>query len=80
MVSLEIINEGKSLKAEEILEIAKCLKIKSQKSEGIFGALKSIVENNKNSAKPVRIIVCGSLYLAGNFLEENQKGKMKFKL
>lgn len=70
LLAITIPDESKSLEPQEILEISTKLKIKSQKADGILDALQKISQN-KNNKKPIRIIVCGSLYLAGNFLEKN---------
>lgn len=68
LIALEIPNEPKSRKAEEIYEIAKILKIKSTKATNLEDAFNKI-KDRKNTL----VIVCGSLYLAGEFLLQNQQ-------
>ena len=67
LIAVEITDEVKSRKAHEINKIATELQINSQVSTDIFSAIKSTLENKK----PTLIIVCGSLYQAGNFLAQN---------
>lgn len=68
LITLTIPDEPKSRTALEISQIAKKLKIKSIAAEN-FDAAFSMITKEK---KPALALVCGSLYLAGKFLEENQ--------
>ncbi len=70
LFALEIANETKSRKAEEIYKIAKSCKIKSQISQNFDDSFEKISNMIKNNEKNL-ILVFGSLYLAGSFLEEN---------
>ncbi len=65
LITLTIPDEPKSCKASELYEIAKQIGIKSQIAENFSDAFKKINHN-----EPALILICGSLYLAGKFLEE----------
>ena len=71
LIAVEIPGEIKSRKLDEISKIAESLRINSGFAKNISDALKQILSLNKSEEKAL-ILVCGSLYLAGNFLEENQ--------
>ncbi|MFT6345924.1 MAG: dihydrofolate synthase/folylpolyglutamate synthase [Myxococcota bacterium] len=73
LVGLEIKDESHSKKAQEICENAKKLGITSSEADGFSEALKKIKKyhQNKFPETPSKIIICGSLYLAGQFLSEN---------
>lgn len=64
LIALEISDEPKSRKAEEINQIAKKIGIKSQTATSFSDAFKKIKRN-----EPSLTLICGSLYLAGSFLE-----------
>lgn len=66
LIALEIPGESKSRSTNEIKKIAEKLKIKSQTAKNFDDAFGKI-----KTAKGALVLVCGSLYLAGNFLEEN---------
>lgn len=66
--ALTIPNEPKSRSGQEILEIAKKLQINSEKSENFNQAFKKISALQKDDEKSI-VLVCGSLYLAGSFLD-----------
>lgn len=72
LIALEIPNEAKSYKKEEIVKIAKKLQIKSISANNFNEAFSKILSVNK-TGKDAIILVCGSLYLAGSFLEQNQE-------
>lgn len=67
LVTIEIPDETKSRSASEILEIAQKLKINSQTAQNLEDAFTKI-----KTAENALVLVCGSLYLAGNFLGENR--------
>jgi dihydrofolate synthase/folylpolyglutamate synthase len=67
LIILEIADEIKSRKSNEIKKIAEKLKVKSQISNDFESALKLSKKIDENSL----IIICGSLYQAGNFLKQN---------
>lgn len=73
LMGLEIKNDSKSKTAAEIVAIARSLKIKAANADDFSDAIKKINHYHlKNYPyQPSRIVVCGSLYLAGQFLEEN---------
>lgn len=66
LIAITIPNETRSRKASEINEIAKKIGINSDVAENFTGALEKI----KGDEDAV-VLVCGSLYLAGEFLREN---------
>jgi len=66
LIDLEIADEPKSRKAKEINQIAKEIGIKSQIAKNFSDAFKKIKYD-----EPALILICGSLYLAGKFLSEN---------
>ncbi len=74
LIGLEIAGEKSSKTAAEIIQIAQSLNIKSQASLGFIDAIEEVKKyHNKNYLNAAaRIIVCGSLYLAGKFLKENE--------
>jgi dihydrofolate synthase/folylpolyglutamate synthase len=70
LFTLEIPGEAKSRKAEEIKKIAQKLKIKSEAVKNFDDAFKKIL-GKKNPPESL-ILICGSLYLAGSFLETSK--------
>jgi dihydrofolate synthase/folylpolyglutamate synthase len=73
LIGLEIPDETKSKSAKEIAEIAKNLKIQTLEGKNFVDAIAKIKKYHQQNyqTQPAKIIICGSLYLAGNFLEEN---------
>ncbi len=67
LIAIEILGESRSRSAAEIFEIAQKLKIKSGAAKNFFDAFAKI-----QCKEDALILVCGSLYLAGSFLEINQ--------
>lgn len=68
LIAMPILDEKNSLKTSEIFEIANEIGIKTFQAQNFdesFEILNSICEKNST------IIFCGSLYFAGNFLEQN---------
>ncbi len=70
LVALEIDNEEKSRTTKNILKIALDLDIKAVEADNFSDAFIKIFTSN---ISPKLITICGSLYQAGNFLEENEK-------
>ena len=70
LIAIEIPNESKSRSAAEIFDIAQKLKIKSQTAKNLEEAFTKI-----KCHESAIILVCGSLYLAGSFLEMNSEKK-----
>ncbi len=70
LLAMEIPNETKSFKAKEITKIAKNLGIKVENVSDFEEAFAEISKNQKDVEDSL-ILVCGSLYLAGSFLEIN---------
>ncbi len=67
--AVEIPNEGKSFLPDALCVEAHKAGIKNgAPSSNIQSAIKEII---KNSHQPARILICGSLYLAGEVLKEN---------
>ncbi len=71
LVSVAIRDEPKSRKAEEILSIAKKIGIKATTAKNFDDAFRQIL-SKKNANEENIILLCGSLYLAGDFLQQNQ--------
>lgn len=70
LIALEIPNEAKSRKATEICRIAKEVNLKSLAAKNFSEAFKKISDLKENNESAI-IVVCGSLYLAGSFLDKN---------
>jgi dihydrofolate synthase/folylpolyglutamate synthase len=70
LLAMEIPHETKSYKAKEIKKIAENLGIKVENVSGFKEAFTEISKNKKDGEDAL-ILVCGSLYLAGEFLEIN---------
>ncbi len=68
LIVLKIPNEAKSLKVKTIKKIAEKLVIKTQIANQFKDAFSKVNLSDEN----VVIIVCGSLYLAGEFLAQNE--------
>jgi len=73
LIGLKIAGENNSKTAAEITNIAQNLNIKSQTALSFIDAIEEIKKyHSKNYQEyPAQIIICGSLYLAGEFLKEN---------
>ncbi|MDB4191671.1 bifunctional folylpolyglutamate synthase/dihydrofolate synthase [Amylibacter sp.] len=67
LYGVSIPGEAATMSAQETVDIAKDVGFKAIVSENVESAIKDIVKYNHNS----RILICGSLYLAGNILKEN---------
>lgn len=65
LTAIEIENESKSLQKEKIIEIADDLGMPSNVAINFDEAFKKILNSKEESAT---ILICGSLYLAGDFL------------
>jgi dihydrofolate synthase/folylpolyglutamate synthase len=65
LFGISIPDETNTLSGKETSKEAKSLGIESSNSKGVTAALEII----KNEAKNPRIIICGSLYLAGHVLK-----------
>jgi dihydrofolate synthase / folylpolyglutamate synthase len=70
LFALEIPDEPKSLKAKDIKIICDKIGIKVEESKNFDEAFSEIIGKN-NQEEEQLILVCGSLYLAGNFLTYN---------
>jgi len=66
LIALTIPDEPRSLKDFEIVKIAEKIGIKSQTASNFDEAFKKI----KSDERPL-VLISGSLYLAGKFLENN---------
>ncbi len=74
LVTLTIPDESKSRDKNEILKIAQNLKINSIAADDFddaFAKINNLITERK-SLQPALVMICGSLYLAGKFLEKNQ--------
>jgi dihydrofolate synthase/folylpolyglutamate synthase len=68
LIAVEIAGEEASLSAKELADIAHELGFKAEPADSISAALKMIGEEASEGA---RILICGSLYLAGIILTDN---------
>jgi dihydrofolate synthase/folylpolyglutamate synthase len=60
--------DHKTLPAEAVAESAQQAGIKAKPAADVGAALTDIVASSKT---PVRVLICGSLYLAGSVLADN---------
>ena len=67
LYSVEIPGETATLSAEETVAKAHAAGLEAEASESVEAAIRIIVDTNPAA----RIVICGSLYLAGNVLREN---------
>lgn len=67
--TVTIPGEQASYKAEETAAIACGVGVQAEPAEDVESAIAAIVAGHKS--KPARILICGSLYLAGCILSEN---------
>ena len=74
LIGLKIKDEKKSKTAKAIVKIAQKANIASKSASGFADSIEKIkAYHNKNYLnQPAKIIICGSLYLAGQFLAENE--------
>ena len=70
LLAIKIPQQENSYNAEDILEISNSLNINSQVTGSLEKALQTI--SNEKTLKPKKILVTGSLYLVGSFLEQNK--------
>ncbi len=70
LIAIKIPQQKNSYDAKDIFEKSKSLDINSQVTESLEKALQ-IVYNEKTSI-PKIILITGSLYLVGSFLEKNK--------
>lgn len=73
LIGLEIPNEEKSKSAKEICDIASSLDIKAIAGLNFEDGINKIISYHQKNHRelPAKIIICGSLYLAGEFLKTN---------
>ena len=67
LYGVSIPGEAATMSAQETVAVAKDVGFKAIVSENVESAIKDIVKYDHNA----RILICGSLYLAGNILKEN---------
>jgi dihydrofolate synthase/folylpolyglutamate synthase len=67
-VSVAIPGEEASLSAEEAAQAARALLLRARPSEDLAAAIRNLVND---AERPGRILICGSLYLAGFILAQN---------
>jgi dihydrofolate synthase / folylpolyglutamate synthase len=68
LTAIMIPGEDASLKAEDINEVAQKIGFNTRPASSVTEAINRIVAENKS---PARILICGSLYLAGIILKDN---------
>lgn len=73
LIGLKIPNEEKSKSAKEICDIASDVDIKAFTGSDFEDAINKIISYHKKNHRDLsaKIIICGSLYLAGEFLNQN---------
>jgi dihydrofolate synthase/folylpolyglutamate synthase len=69
LTSIKIPGSDSSFTADEILISANKIGFQAKKTESIERAIKDIVSSERS---PSKILICGSLYLAGNILKQNK--------
>ena len=69
LTAIEILDTDSSFSANEILEAAKKIGFQAKTAKSISTAIRKIITEEK---LPSMILICGSLYLAGNILKENK--------
>ena len=67
--AVPIPGEGGALSAAEAAEAARAAGFTAAPFDGVSGALAAVTQ--KGSGGPARVLICGSLYLAGRVLAEN---------
>ena len=67
LFAVSILGEANTLSAEATAAAARQVNIKAQTSASVTAAVTEITARHPNS----RILICGSLYLAGQVLREN---------
>ncbi|WP_109311014.1 folylpolyglutamate synthase/dihydrofolate synthase family protein [Ruegeria sp. AU67] len=67
LTAVSIPGEANTLSADDTAEAASRVGLAASTADSVTEALKNITENDPQ----VRVLICGSLYLAGNILREN---------
>ena len=67
LTAVSIPGEANTLPAETTAEVAKSVGLTAETAENVAGALAAIVKKEPSA----RVLICGSLYLAGSVLREN---------
>ncbi len=71
LACVDIPGEANTLRAEELAEAARGIGVYPTIPGGVAAALNNIVTGAAAPAPPARVLICGSLYLAGTVLLEN---------
>ena len=71
LAAVAIPGDHASLSVEESVAAGSEVGLLSQGFRSVEAALRAIIEAHDGSAEPRRILICGSLYLAGTILAEN---------
>ena len=69
LTAVKIVGSGSSFSADEIYMVAQTIGFQAHKANSVSEAIKEIISIEKS---PSKILICGSLYLAGNILKENR--------
>jgi dihydrofolate synthase/folylpolyglutamate synthase len=69
--AVEIPGEPASLSAEQAASEARAAGFEARAGKSVAAALRAITKDRTTGPKPGRILICGSLYLAGQVLAEN---------
>ncbi len=67
LYAVSIPGEAATLSAAQTAEAARCVGIEASTSDSVWDALDAIARDTPNA----RVLICGSLYLAGHVLREN---------
>ncbi len=71
VVAVAIPGEPASLSAEEAATAARTAGLEATTAESVLAAVRQIAEVHPNDQPPGRILICGSLYLAGQVLRDH---------
>ncbi len=67
LYGVSIPGEAATMTAKETVDVAIDVGFEASVSENVESAIKEIIKQDQNA----RILICGSLYLAGNILQKN---------
>ena len=69
LTAVKVVGSDSSFSADEIYMVAQKIGFQAYKANSVSEAIKEIISIEKS---PSKILICGSLYLAGNILKENR--------
>ena len=71
LTAISIPGEANTLPAEATAEAARSVGLETQTAQNATAALSEILSKTSPDAPRLRVLICGSLYLAGSILREN---------